>query len=320
ITAAGLDFYGCVEAEPLALQYGSFAFSMQLIAAVDGRLAKETCELLLYGNELDRVFHFKPLAGDALVVSSYALSFGRSLPCPWSIVQHLGAGISVKYLAGHALEQIKDIDVETVTRYTSLAAKGTAHWRRAKGGDGMGIDVGLTAAFLRHGRASLVVENSFGRITWDHTPEAGHAEFRVVSGTLERIMSDDLDFKEAVLTQDTTRAIAAFAENLPVLVRLALGCEFKNWRVAVELFRSSRRSAWTGDERALAAGVEYQAVQAVRLRAGARLGDHLSPALTAGLGLVLGPMSWDVAVMPFAGLAPSRLKGMGLATGMTLKF
>ncbi|OPZ73065.1 MAG: hypothetical protein BWY83_00307 [bacterium ADurb.Bin478] len=215
IPAAGMDFYGCVEAQPLALQYGSFAFSTQLTAAVNGRLAKETCELLLHGNELDRVFRFKPLAGDALVVSSYALSFGRSLPCPRSGVQHLGAGISVKYLRGHVLEQIKDIDVETVTLYTSLAAKGSARWRRAQGGDGLGIDVGFTATFLQHWRAGLVVENAFGQITWNRTPEAGHAEFSVVSSTVERIVSDDLDFDEVVLTQDTTRAIAAFTEQLP---------------------------------------------------------------------------------------------------------
>lgn len=320
IPAVGLDFYGCVEAQPLALQYGSFAFSTQLTAAVNGRLAKETCELLLYGNELDRVYHFNPLAGDALVVSSYALSFGRSFPCPRSGVQHLGAGVSVKYLRGHAFEQITDIDAETVTRYTSLAAKGSAHWRRAQGGDGLGVDVGLTATFLQHWRASLVVENAFGQITWNRTPEAGHAEFSVVSSTVERIVADDLDFDEVVLTQDTTRAIAAFAEQLPVLVRLGFGREFKSWRVAVELFRSSRQSAWAGDKTALAAGVEYRAAQAVFLRAGARLGDHLSPACTAGLGLALGPMRWDVAVMPFAGLAPGQLKGVALATGMTFHF
>ncbi len=320
IPVTGLDFYGCVEAQPLALQYGSFAFSMQLTAAANGRLAKETLELLLYGNALDRVFHFKPLAGDALVVSSYAFSFGRSLPCPRSVVQHLGAGVSVKYLRGHVLEQIKDIDAETVTRFTSLAAKGTAHWRRAQGGDGLGVDVGLTATILQHWRASLVVENAFGRITWNRTPEDGHAEFKVVSSTVERIVSDDLDFDEVVLTQDTTRAIAAFAEQLPMLMRLGFGREFKDWRVAVELFRSSRKSAWAGDQTALAAGVEYRAARMVHLRAGARLGDHLSPAFTAGLGLALGPMRWDVAVMPFAGLVPAQLKGVGLATGMTLQF
>jgi len=92
-------------------------------------------------------------------------------------------------------------------------------------------------------------------------------------------VSNDLDFDEVALTQDTTRAIAAFTDQLPVWVRLGLGCEYKNWRVAVELLRSSRRTAWAGDKTALAAGQSIRPVEGCTC---ARLGDHLSPALTAG--------------------------------------
>ena len=93
-------------------------------------------ELLLQGNELDRVYSFQPLSGRGMAATSYVFSYGYAIPASLKNFQHFGLGINLKYIRGHYFSVVDQMTVTTVTRFISTAAQGTARLRTAEGGSG----------------------------------------------------------------------------------------------------------------------------------------------------------------------------------------
>lgn len=316
----GLSLLARMDVQPLAVSYGPFAFSILFQAGASSRLDKQVAELLLQGNELDRVYSFQPLSGRGMAATSYVFSYGYAIPASLKNFQHFGLGINLKYIRGHYFSVVDQMTVTTVTRFISTAAQGTARLRTAEGGSGFGADLGMTATFFQRWRAFLVLENMAGQIRWQRKPEEITANFELSAKTIEKIFDEDMEFDEVVLADDSTRAIAAFSSRIPMIFRLGVVRGFKNVFLAVEFEKSVSASAWTSAKPLYSLGVEYQPTSVLRLRSGLRLGGDMAATWSCGLGVMLGSLRWDFAWLAVAGVAPNHLQGMGLATGFHFKY
>ena len=215
---------------------------------------------------------------------------------------------------------MKNIEAETVTHFTSTTAKGLAQIRTGQGGDGFGADIGFYTIWARQWQLALAMENVLGNIKWNRKPEVINAAFTVRPNTIEKIVSDDLDLDEVVISNDTTFSVPAFIERLPFTFRLGLQREFSRFSLAAEFSKSAKQSALTSKKPVFAVGAEYRPGSVLSLRAAIRLGDDMAPVGSAGLGLTIGQMRWDLAILPIAAVVPAGMKGLGLATGMVFKF
>jgi hypothetical protein len=314
----GMDFHGRLEVQPFAIAYGPFAFSVLLQVGARGWLDKEVVSLLLFGNKVDYRYDLHPADLDATAMTTYMASYAVSLPTPTEAIQHWGLGLNVKYLKGHYSAQLEKAAMHTETLFSSAAADGYSLMRTAEGGNGFGLDLGMTTTFYKRWRASLVVENVVGQMAWNKKTEVMTADFIMNSTNVDRILTDDLEIDDVIVSHDTTLAAPGFTTTLPMTVRLGVTRGFKNIYLAAELAHSLRTSALTSKKTLVALGAEFQPGSVVRFRTGMRFGGDAAASWCGGVGLLLGLVRWDMAVQTVGGLAPKDLKGLGLATGFCI--
>ncbi len=320
IPGKGLQVLGRTDLQPLAVSYGPFAFSILFQAGANSRMDKQVAELLLLGNELNRIYSLQPFSGRGMAATSYIVSYGYAVPFSSAKVQHLGVGINLKYVRGHYYSVVDKMDMTTVTSFISTTAQGAAKLRTAEGGNGFGADLGVTTTFFERWRAFLVLENLLGHMRWQRNPEEITADFVLTENTVERIFDQDLEFDDVVLSNDTTLAIGAFSSRMPMVFRLGLVRGFKNVFIAAEFEKCTTASAWMSEKPLYRMGVEYQPTAVVRLRSGLHLGGDLPATWACGLGFQFGALRWDIGWQSVAGLGPNHLKGMGLATGFYFRY
>jgi len=137
---------------------------------------------------------------------------------------------------------------------------------------------------------------------------------------VEKIVAEELDFDEVVDSEDTTLAIPGFIDRQPLTFRFGVVRVMNQFLFSAEVEKSSKKSALTSAAMVFAMGAEYQLGSVVRIRGGLRLGGELPATLSGGFGLALANVRWDLAVMPMSGLLPADLQGIGLATGLYIRF
>jgi hypothetical protein len=315
IPGDGMDVNGRLEVQPFALAYGPFAFSVLVQAGARGWLNKEAASLFLFGNKVDYKYDLQPADLDAAAMTTFMVSCAFPLPTPTDAIQHWGLGLNVKYLQGHYSAQIEKAGLHAETTFGSALADGYTLMRTAEGGNGFGLDLGLTTTFLKRWRASLVLENVVGQVRWNKKAEITTADFTMNSTNVDRILSDDLEIDDVIVSHDTTMAAAGFTTTLPMTVRFGITRGFKHVYLAAELAHSLRSSALTSKHTLMAIGAEFQPGSVIRFRTGMRFGGDVAASWSGGVGLLLGLVRWDMAVQTVGGLAPKDLKGLGLATG-----
>ncbi|HOT97336.1 MAG TPA: hypothetical protein PLG50_12955 [bacterium] len=306
-----------VTARPISIAVGPAALSLQSRGLGRFHLAEELFDLLLRGNELDRAYDFIPAAGRAMLLSDLTLSYGYSPPITLRGTQSLSFGLNAHYFLGSWYGEVESMRARARTGATSAAADGQARLRTARGGQGWGLDLGMTAVITPRLRFALYAENLLTELRWNRTCERLLAGFSLYDTNIDRILEEGLDLEDVAVHSDTTLAIPAFSTRLPRRWHLTASYLRKRWLVSAEWRGGQEEAAVLGGSE-LALGGEYAPWRFLRLRTGAGHAAASGWSSAFGLGLLVGSLRWDLAWQGVGSLNPAAVRGGGFATSLTI--
>jgi hypothetical protein len=315
IADKGLVGRAGVSARPFSIAVGPAALSLQTRALTRITLAEELFSLLFKGNALDVAYDFAPAEGQAMVLSDIALSYGYSPPFTLRGVHSLCFGLSGHYYIGSYYGEVERMQARALTGTTLAQADGLAWLRKAEGGRGWGLDLGMTAVINAHFRAGLVAENLITRVEWDKKSERLQADFTLHATNIDRIMEEDLAFEDVVLHSDTTLAIPAFATRLPRRWHLSGSYLSRKYLISAEWVAGESGAAALGGSN-LALGAEYAPWGFLRLRGGVGHMAESGWGSSLGLGLHFLGGRWDFAWQGVGSLNPNAVRGALVATSL----
>ena len=302
----------------VGIAFGSFGIRVRSRVMGEMRLSKELVDLIVNDFDASRLTEYQ--VGNTgfrtLAFSEITGAYGATLG------DRMAIGVGVRYVKGHKLtegrffEPVFDL-VNEIAEFNSVAIE-------APGGSGYGVDVGLALDLVAGFRVSASATNVIQKMTWDDALISHEATLVAcetdpaapatnpqqclnnpsLSDSFEDQEPEDLiDLYQAQPLDPNSMSlyVAETVQDLfpgaffPTVFRAGLG-----WRAggtAVELVGTSvspqgrQHSQW--DER-ISLGLE-QRLLFLTLRAGGAKGTDGLQALSAGLGLGLGPVHLDVS-------------------------
>lgn len=316
----GLSVYSVADAHVLGIGYGSLAFTARLKAGLRSSIGRETIDLLLNGNQLNKVYSFKPISGDEIILGEYAVSFGQKFDLGMKDINHFGVGISVKYLKGYSYTGTLQSHAQSLTDYSSAEASGRLLANQASGGNGYGIDIGSTVTFLYRWRASLSIENVFSNLHWNTGTESHAYDFELKATNADELFNGHVDTDSIFVSSDSSFAIPAFNTRLPAILRLGILRAFGRLLIAFEWEQGFENSALASKKSLFACGAEYRPLRFFHLRAGTSLGGKFGWANSLGFGFVFGTIRWDFAARSFNGFFTPSAHGIGIGTSLIFRY
>ncbi|NIA31643.1 MAG: hypothetical protein GWP06_17255 [Actinobacteria bacterium] len=316
----GLSVYSVADAHVLGIGYGQLAFTARLKVGLNGSIGREMIDLLLNGNQLNKVYSFKPFSGDEIALGEYAVSFGQKFDLGMKNISHFGVGISVKYLKGYSYAGTLESHAQSLTDYTSAEASGRLLANQATGGSGYGIDIGSTMTFLYRWRASLSVENVLSNLRWNTGTESHTFDFELKATNADELFNGHVETDSILVSSDSSFAIPAFNTRLPAILRLGILRAVGRFLIAFEWEQGFENSAFAGKKALFAIGTEYRLLRFFHLRAGTSLGGKFGWANSLGFGFVFGTIRWDFAARSFNGFFTPSARGIGLGTSLIFRY
>lgn len=309
IPAQGLQWRLDTEVQALGIGIGAFAFSATGLGSSDFILSKDVVDLLLNGNELDRVYDVGNTDGEGWAVSSFGLS--TALPLSIPLFKKFAVGASLKYLRGHAYGKVQEAESSLFTDFEGIHGNGRIVIDRALGGSGLAIDIGAAAQLNKNISISLGATNLINYLNWSNETKRFTYTFTADSITVQRIENTDLD--SVFIDSEETVDIALFTDNLPAELRLGFAHTTPLLTVAVDYKQGLKEAAGVSTTPELAFGTELRLLSFLPLRAGFSIGGNQGFSTAAGFALDFSIFSWDFAVASRRGLFSG--KGIGLAFG-----
>ncbi len=316
----GLTVYSVADAHALGIGYGQIAFTARLKLGLKSSISPEMIDLLLNGNQLNKIYSFKPLDGDGIAVGEYAVSFGQKVDLGIKNINHFGIGMSIKYLKGYSYASVVEGRAQSLTDYSSAAASGRLFINEARGGNGYSIDIGSTITFMYRWRLSLAFENVVSNLKWNTGTESHTYDFEMKATNADELFSGHVDSDSIFVSSDSSFTIPAFNTRLPAILRLGILRPVGHFLVALEWEQGFENSALASKKALFACGAEYRLFSFFHLRAGTSLGGKFGWANSLGFGFVLGTIRWDFAARSFSGLFTPSSRGIGLGTSLIYRY
>lgn len=313
IPADGLRADFDTEAQILGLSFGRYAFTVSGVASSDLTFSRDLADLLLNGNELDRVYEIGNSDGDGWAVTSFAVSVGFPLTVP--IFQEFAVGASLKYLRGLGYGEVQEAYTNVRTTIEGLEGDGRFVVDFAEGGSGLAIDLGAAARLNDTWSLSFSLKDVVNYVNWSTDPQRFVYAFVLDSLTAERAESSDLDslFRDT----DETVDIDPFSSALPRKMRIGVARTTGMITLAVDYVQGFRTAAGTSATPLLAAGGELRALPWLPLRGGLALGGKEGFSTALGFGVDVGLMAWNFGATAKGGVFSGR--GLGLAFDWLLR-
>jgi hypothetical protein len=307
MSADGQDLPRTGSAIPtIGVAFGSLGLRVRSRVLTESRMSKELADLIVDGFDASEMQDYR--VGDTgfrttsftEITAAYGTMLGN----------RMAIGVGARYLQGHKLIETRFF--EPVLDLVNETADVTVAAVEAPGGSGYGLDVGLAFDVFTGLRVSASATNVFQKMTWDDALVGYEYTYHGCdSGTPGCNSSFDLDPEELLDSlRYSNQAVDPSAMSLPMyqtvqglfpgaffptVYRLGVG-----WQVGwttIELVGSSvspkgrEHSQW--DDR-ISLGIE-QRLFFLRLRAGGAKGADGLQAVSAGVGLGLGPLNLDVS-------------------------
>ncbi len=298
----GQDLRGDFHITPLALSIGRLAIGATTTVRADGSLPTALAELVFFGNA-GRTGTANDLALDDLdldanAVTTFAASYGRSLPLP--LLPDLAIGVTGKYLVGHGQAAMRDygsvLSSDPLGVELDLPVVLTDTAKTWGAGSGFGIDVGAAWSF-RSLRVGVVAQNLINTFKWD-TENLYYIPVRATfNGEVSETEVDSiLPLSEAdPALQDELRALIGDAKYTPTLALGVAWSPISRLTVAADLKQKIGDSRIElGPDTQIGVGAELRLVPFIPFRAGiTTVGDGMR--YSAGLGLEFGIVNLQLA-------------------------
>jgi hypothetical protein len=208
-----------------------------------------------------------------------------------------------------------EIEGEASTLMTGFSGSGTVIARTALGGSGYALDLGAAMKLSDDYTVGASFSNFLSSITWNKDTEEHYFHYDMDTTTIDNMEDDSV-----VVTDDYTQAIGNFKSNLPTVLRAGIANISGKLKWAFDWEQGFHLKAGYSTKPRLMAGVEYQLIRFLPVRAGYALGGGRNSAISFGTGLNFSLYYLDLAVTNHAGFASGSSKGLHLAisTGLAL--
>jgi len=298
------------EVQALGLSFGSFAFTAAGLGASDFTLSKDIVDLLLNGNELNRVYNVEATEGEGWGMSSFGISAGFPITIP--AFKEFSVGASIRYLVGFGYGKVMEANSNLTTDIDGIHGSGRVVIDYARGGNGIGIDIGAAAILLnQQWSVSFGIRNILNYINWNSETKRFIYTFTADSLTAENIAESDID--SLFIDSDETINTNPFSKSLPPELRIGIARSTNRVTLAVDFVQGLRRAAGASTTPEIAFGTELRLVHFFPLRTGFSLGGKRGFSSSVGFALDFSIFSLDFAISSKGGLFSGR--GLGVAFG-----
>jgi len=311
---------GMVYGKVNLLSFYTRNLSLFLIGEGSGYLniPKSVVDLLLFGNPVEKE-RFDLNGLDASGWSGVSAGVSVGLPIYQSedgLVKFVSGGVTLKYLSGLGLVEVLNAGGEIRNAPEFIAGNGILEVRSARGGSGLGMDVGTYVEFAQKFKAGLTLKNLFGAIRWRKETERHLLNFSTDSLSLpDRIRQEEF------VNSDTTFSIGSFTTRLPVSLDLAIGYTFNPAiLLSAEIEQGLNRSMGSRKSTRMGIGVEVNYLPMLPLRSGLAWSGDTGMALAIGAGIKLPFFVFDIGYVSHRSFFGNNGKGGQLAITSRLRF
>lgn len=296
---------------------GSFGFSINDLVGQKTTLPSSLIDLLLFGNETERIYSFNDLTFSTSYLREYAISYARDFSSlTKSILSSFSAGITLKLIHGYAYSEIESINssLETLTDQSILIKNNLKanmafspafgiewDWDKTKkiedlslfpkpAGTGFGVNLGFAADIDNIWLLGLSITD-IGSVSWDTTPVTYKANGSVlIANVADSTLADSI---KAAL-EPTGGYTNTFTSSLPTVLRLGVALRVDKFvkgkfpgemLIALGYNQGFINSINTTRTPLFSLGLEWKLIKQIQLRSGIAFGGFDGFAWSLGLGL-----------------------------------
>jgi hypothetical protein len=317
IPGEGLKLNFLAEACGMNFSIWRLAFNFRGIGESKAKLDKDPFELLLYGNAIKPNVSLSDSRGEAQAIGDGSIAYGQPIK-KWQDGQ-LALGLTFHYLYGIAYEKITRAEGGISTTTFGYVGDGSVTVRQALGGSGQALDLGVAMVFAKDWVFSASWQNFYSKIKWNRKTEETKFSFLMDPITFEA-MNDSTINDSLVTSNDTTYSIERFSTTLPSVIRLGLARSSKRLTWAFDWVQATSSSGALSVNPRVSAGLEYRPISVFPLRVGTSMGGDRGMMFSAGFGIYMGPVHFDLGAANYGSFIPNSTKGATFAFSMGLRF
>jgi hypothetical protein len=297
----------------LGISWGNYAFTFSGKGTSDLLLPKDPIEVLFFGNEINDTILFNDSEGEAFASLDFGLSHGRSV---WSEGEReILCGITVRYVKGLFYQKVVESRGEIFALETGITGGGDFAVHSSNGGNGYGLDMGITFKYDKNWNFGITFDNLIGSIKWNkNTEEKGYIL------EIDSLLAEDFDSDSLVVDESYTQTIDPFSTSIPPVVRLGAAYQNERSLLTFDLKGAFKQGMGTYKKLRASFGAEYIVSRLLSLRAGLSLGGNEGITVSNGVGLKAGIYRLDIGMAMQQGLWPTKSKGITLAISNGFRF
>jgi hypothetical protein len=297
----------------LSFSAGKFALTLGAEAGGFANIEKSIFDILLYGNEIGRTYHFDHFGAGSEAVGQLGLSYGDQIHVDFARTFTIGGTLNILY--GIQYAGLEKANVRLVSEEFHFDMAGDFEGKTALGETGWSLTLGSTAQIDNQWTLSLCLKNIIGKMSWTKDVKQEIGQF---GGN--KLSFSSLDDDEAF--QDTSWTIEGNSFSSRPPVQLNIGSLYREGDIllAADYVQGFQKTAWTTTTPQISIGTEWQHISWLPLRMGVLIGGRFGLGSSAGFGLRAGSFAWDVAIMNRGFITSGSSKGLVLATEFGLWF
>jgi hypothetical protein len=211
--------------KPIELSTRIFSVSMQYRGIVTAQALKDLFDLVLFGNDLNRLYDISHFEFSRLEYFDFALGMCYPLIRPpdesnalnYRLLQQLNIGGRFHWLKGKFITQTDSSSGSVATTPEVIVGQVKLFQTTAHGGNNFAFDLGAIAKFnnpITFGIALLNLNTSF---IWNKDPS-----YRIIDASIESLSMEHYietgSFDSLYTKKDTTFSIASFKTSLPAQI------------------------------------------------------------------------------------------------------
>ena len=227
------DFNGGFSA--LSFRIKNFGFGIEARAYGNFKIPKAVYRNILF--ELGHDTYDYSVDGEGMGVTKFKFSYGKTivrdkrleLPFGKSIIlREIAVGVAMSYLKGVGFFDVEQNKATVSIDDNGILADIESKAKYAAFGSGIGLDIGFGAVTEDNWSFGLVFENLLGNINWDDETEISEIKLDVEDRKFAMGAGQWEDIDEDKSFTDTTYAIGAFSESLPMNFRIGIAKELND--------------------------------------------------------------------------------------------
>ena len=205
-----------------------------------------------------------------------------------------------------------------MTSDAGLILEGSAEARRAEGGSGFSLDLGLAAGVSDLWSVGVSVVQ-IGKMSWSKDARELSGSIRTDSLKVEDLVEVE-EFNDLFNPTDNERVVDSFSAVLPTTLRVGAARTSGRSVLAFDWEQGLNNGPGATTKARLSMGGEYKLTPWLPLRAGVSLGGRIRRAYTVGFGLGEKRVAFDLALRVRKGIVLNGAVGLGVSTELRLGF